>query len=80
MTRVSLLMTAAFFAGLGLGVRGAGTNAAPLTETRATDLAAIEKLHNADIEATLAQDLSALIVCGRKTPSNSTYQEHQWWG
>jgi uncharacterized protein (TIGR02246 family) len=36
---------------------------APLqTETRAADLTAIEKLHRADVEATLTQDPSALTV------------------
>ena len=60
MTRVSLLVAAAFFAGLGLGVRSAVTGTAPQKDTRATELAGIEKLHKADIEATLAQDLSAM--------------------
>lgn len=32
----------------------------PQQDQRATDLAAIEKLHNADIDATVAQDLNAL--------------------
>ncbi len=60
MTRVSLLVAAAFFVGLGLGVHGSGTSTARQKDTRATDLAAIEKLHRADIEATLTQDLNAL--------------------
>ncbi len=60
MTRVSLLVAAAFFAGLGLGVHNSGTSPAPQKDTGATDLAAIKKLHRADIEATLTQDLNAL--------------------
>jgi uncharacterized protein (TIGR02246 family) len=59
MTRLCLFMAAAFF-GLGLGVRNSGTSIGLQKETPATDLAAIEKLHKADIEATLTQDLSAL--------------------
>jgi uncharacterized protein (TIGR02246 family) len=60
MARLFLLVTAAFFAGLGLGVRNAWTSTALQKDTRATDLAAIEKLHQADIEATVTQDLNAL--------------------
>lgn len=50
-----------FVAGLGIGyfARGAmGTN--DKTDTHAADLAAIEKLHKADIRATLAQNLTAM--------------------
>jgi uncharacterized protein (TIGR02246 family) len=60
MTRVFLLVVAAFFAGLGLGVHSIGTSTAPQKDKRAIDLAAIEKLHRADIDATLTQDLNAL--------------------
>jgi|SRR6476620_1811108 uncharacterized protein (TIGR02246 family) len=60
MTRVSLLVVAAFFAGLALGVHSSGTSTAPQIDTRGTDLAAIEALHKADIDATRTQDLSAL--------------------
>ena len=60
MTRMSLLVTAAFLMGLALGVHGVRPSIAPQKDTRATELAAIEKLHKADVEATLTQDLSAL--------------------
>jgi uncharacterized protein (TIGR02246 family) len=56
-------MTIAFLAGLGIGffARGAGTGTLQQRDTHAADLAAIERLHRADIEATLTQDSSLLI-------------------
>lgn len=45
---------------LALGVCNGGTSASFKEDTPDTDSAAIEKLHKADIEATLTQDLSAL--------------------
>jgi ketosteroid isomerase-like protein len=51
-----------FIAGLGIGyyARVAGIGTLHRTDTRAADLAAIEKLHRADVEATLKQDPGAL--------------------
>jgi uncharacterized protein (TIGR02246 family) len=57
----SLAPIVVIVAGLGIGyfVRGAmSTN--DKTDTHAADLAAIEKLHKADIRATLAQNLTAM--------------------
>jgi uncharacterized protein (TIGR02246 family) len=62
MRRNSLLIILVFVAGLGIGylARGAiGTTR--LTDTHAADLAAIEKLHRADLEATQTQDPNQLI-------------------
>jgi uncharacterized protein (TIGR02246 family) len=61
MKRIAVLVTIAFLAGAGIGVfaRSAmGTLAQK--DTRAADLSAIEKLHKADVAATLTQDPSAL--------------------
>ncbi|HTP70429.1 MAG TPA: nuclear transport factor 2 family protein [Dongiaceae bacterium] len=60
MVRVSLVVIAAFCAGLSLGVYHSGTSPASPEDTRAADLAAIEKLHKADVDATLTQDPSLL--------------------
>jgi uncharacterized protein (TIGR02246 family) len=51
-----------FIAGLGIGyyARIAGIGTPHRTDTRAADLAAIEKLHRADVDATLKQDPGAL--------------------
>jgi len=51
-------MTLTFLAGLGIGFfgRSAGLGTLLRSDTRAADLAAIEKLHRADVEATLTQD------------------------
>jgi len=59
MRRTSIFMTIAFLAGLGIGyfARSAGTGTLQQRDTHAADLAAIEKLHRADVEATLTQDL-----------------------
>ncbi len=63
MTRTSVFVTVAFLAGLGIGyfARSAGIGTPHRTDTHAADLAAIEKLHRADIEATLKGDPSLLI-------------------
>ncbi len=62
MKRISVLGTIAVLAGLSIGsfARNARTGAFQQRDTRAADLAAIEKLHKADIEATLAQDPASL--------------------
>lgn len=56
MKRTSLVIVFVFAAGLGVGyfARGA-VGMAHETDTHAADLAAIEKLHAADIRATLTQ-------------------------
>lgn len=58
MTRISVFVTIAFLAGLSAGsfARSVSTSASQQTNPRAADLAAIEKLHQADVEATLKQD------------------------
>ena len=62
MRRISVFVTIAFLAGLGVGLAARGVvMAAPRqNDTRATDLAAIDKLHQADVAATLTQDPSSL--------------------
>ena len=62
MGRTSVFVALAFLAGLGIDsfARGSRTSAAQKTESRAADLAAIAKLHAADIEATLTQDQKSL--------------------
>jgi len=62
MGRTSAFVTIAFLAGLGIGLfaRNGAVAAARQADTRAADLAAIEKLHRADEEATLSQDPAAL--------------------
>jgi hypothetical protein len=49
----------AFLSGFGLGARS-GTGGVAQKDTRVTGLAAIEKLHKADVDATLTQDPNAL--------------------
>jgi uncharacterized protein (TIGR02246 family) len=63
MRRTSLLVASAFPAGLGIGffAQRGGLGALPRKDKRAADLAAIENLHRADIEATLTQSPSLLI-------------------
>ncbi len=63
MRRTSVFVTIAFLAGLGLGffARSAGLGTLLRSDTRAADLAAIEKLHQEDIEVTLSQDPKGLI-------------------
>jgi ketosteroid isomerase-like protein len=62
MKRSSIFAAAAFFAGFGVGayVQSARTATLGQEDARAADLAAIEKLHRADVEATLTQDMSYL--------------------
>jgi uncharacterized protein (TIGR02246 family) len=56
--RSTSLMTMVFLAGFGMGsfARSDGRDTLQGNDTRVADLAAIEKLHKADIEATLTQD------------------------
>jgi len=63
MRRASAFMTMAFLAGLGIAffARSAGTGTLQRSDAHAADLAAIERLHRADIEAALTQDPSLLI-------------------
>jgi uncharacterized protein (TIGR02246 family) len=62
MGRISAALTIAFLAGLSVGLSARSTVvAAPQqADTHAADLAAIEKLHKADEEATLSQEPTAL--------------------
>ncbi len=63
MGRTPVFVMAAFLAGLGIGLfaRSAVLAAPQQADTRAADLAAIEKLHREDIEATLTQDPKGLV-------------------
>jgi len=62
MRRTSLATILLFVAGFGIGYFArSAAGRLPRKNTHAADLAAIEKLHRADIEATLTQDPSALI-------------------
>ena len=63
MRRTSVFMTIAFLAGLGIGLfaHSAGLGTLLRRDTRAANLAAIEKLHQEDIEVTLSQDPKGLI-------------------
>ncbi len=77
MRPVSIFMTAIFLAGLGLGyfVRSAGIGTPPrTTDTHAADLAAIEKLHKADVAATLTQDPGALTTLWSDDAVNLGFQ------
>src|SRR5712692_6996698 len=58
MRRTSVFSAVAFVAGLGIGFLARGT--LHRTDTRAADLAAIEKLHQEDVAATLSQDPSLM--------------------
>jgi uncharacterized protein (TIGR02246 family) len=64
MRRTSVFVSIAFLAGLGIGFsfRNAGLETLLRRNTPTADLAAIEKLHKADVEATLTQDPNALTV------------------
>ena len=63
MKRTSLVTILVFVAGLGIGYFARGAmGAIQRKDTHAADLAAIEKLHRADVEATLTQDPSALTI------------------
>jgi hypothetical protein len=64
-TSVFIVMTVTtFLAGLGVGffAHSADSGPAARRDTRAADLTAIEKLHRADVEATLTQDPRALTL------------------
>ena len=61
MRRTSVFITITFLAGLGVGYFARGAMGLLQRRTHAADLAAIEKLQRADIEATLAQDPKGLI-------------------
>jgi ketosteroid isomerase-like protein len=62
MRQTFLIIILVFVAGLGVGVfsRSARTATLDQKDARAADLAAIEKLHKADVDATMTQDLGAL--------------------
>jgi uncharacterized protein (TIGR02246 family) len=63
MGRISVFVIMAFLPGLAVGFfgRSARVSAMPQSDTRTADLAAIEKLHQQDIAATLSQDPKGLI-------------------
>jgi uncharacterized protein (TIGR02246 family) len=63
MRRTSVFVTIAFLAGLGIGyfARSAGIGTPHGTATHPADLAAIERLHQEDIEVTLSQDPKGLV-------------------
>ncbi len=62
MRHTSLVTFLVFVAGLGIGFLAgiAGTGTLQWKDPHAADLAAIEKLHKADVEATLTQDPGSL--------------------
>jgi uncharacterized protein (TIGR02246 family) len=62
MGRTSAFVATAFLAGLGIGLFAHGdvVAASQQKDTRAADLAAIERLHRSDEQATLSQDPAAL--------------------
>ena len=60
MRRTSVFVTIAFLAGLAIGYFARSAMSALQRRTHAADLAAIEKLHRADIESTLKQDSSLM--------------------
>lgn len=64
MRRTSVCVTIAFLAGLAFGFLAGNARLATLLgkNAHAADLAAIEKLHRADVEATLTQDPNALTL------------------
>jgi uncharacterized protein (TIGR02246 family) len=57
---VFVAVMVAFVAGLGIGFLGPRTERSSQRQAHVADLAAIEKLHQADIDATMTQDLNAL--------------------
>jgi hypothetical protein len=62
MRRTSLLVTIAFLVGLGIGfLRRSAVGTLQRKDTHAADLAAIERLHQEDIEVTLSQDPKGLV-------------------
>ena len=62
MGRIFAFVAIAFLAGLGMGLsaRTIVVAAPPSADTHAADLAAIDRLHKADVAATLTQDPTAL--------------------
>jgi len=62
MIRTAVLSAAAFLAGIAVGFFERGATRARQLPNHAADLAAIEKLHQADVDATLTQDPAALII------------------
>jgi hypothetical protein len=66
MRRTTLFTIVVFLAGLGIGYFGRGPmGTAHGRGTHAADLAAIEKLHAADVEATLTQTPTNCLIFGR---------------
>ena len=63
MKRTSLFVSIAFLAGLSIAFLARSTSMGmfPQKDTRAADLAAIEKLHKEDIEVTLSQEPKGLM-------------------
>ena len=61
MRRSSVFVTIAFLAGLGVGFFARSAMGTLQRRTHAADLAAIEKLHQEDIEVTLSQDPKGLM-------------------
>jgi ketosteroid isomerase-like protein len=61
MSRNSVVTTIVFITGLGIGFFARSATGALQRRTHAADLAAIEKLHQKDIEVTLPQDPKGLI-------------------
>lgn len=61
MRRTSVFVIIAFLAGLGIGYFARSAASVLQRRTHAADLAAIEKAHQEDIEATLTQDPKRLI-------------------
>jgi ketosteroid isomerase-like protein len=63
MRRTYVFAALAFLAGLGVGYfsRSAGVDTSRRTDASAANLAAIEKLHQEDIEVTLSQDPKGLL-------------------
>jgi uncharacterized protein (TIGR02246 family) len=64
MTQLSPFVTALVITGLSFGplVGSSGSEGLNEKDTRAADLAGIEKLHKADVDATLTQDPAALTI------------------
>jgi hypothetical protein len=70
MKRASFFVGIAFLAGFGIGflARGTGSAARVRHGMRAAGLAAIDRLHKADVAPTLMQDRSALSPSGPTMP------------
>jgi hypothetical protein len=67
MRRTSVFMTITFLAGLAIGYFARAAVGTLQRRTHPADLAAIEKLHRADVEATLTQDPSRSTCGGNKS-------------